>query len=191
MTRNSNYPTDSLFKGMKTLLTSLPSDEEKGELLQTLRDTKSFLEELELLVEAFPTIESSKSLSQGLSRLDVLAGQTDRDVRLKRLMGFQVSPARKVKAANSSGDIEHRAQKLMESLNDSGASNIEQVLETSGEPTSVLAALAASLGLRTRSKERKSDLIKRIATNIENERGYRMLRGASPDTPIGFANPNS
>ena len=92
MPHTSKYSTDALFKGLKTLLTSLPSEEEKGELIQALRETRSFLEELEQLVEAFPTIESSRGLSEGLARLDVLAGLSDRDTRLKRLMGFQVNP---------------------------------------------------------------------------------------------------
>jgi phosphoglycerate-specific signal transduction histidine kinase len=181
MTRTSLYPTDVLFKGLKTLLTSLPSEEEKGELIQTLRDTRSFLEELELLVEAFPTIESSRGLSEGLARLDVLAGLSDRDTRLKRLMGFQVSQVGKSKSVNGSGDVAARAERLKESLKDSGDDSLAKVMETSGESISVLTELAASMGLRTRSKERKTELIKRIATHLTNQRGYRMLRGEGPD----------
>ena len=112
MTHTSQYPTDALFKGLKTLLTSLPSEEEKGELIQTLRDTRSFLEELEQVVEAFPTIESSRGLSEGLARLDVLAGLSDRDTRLKRLMGFQVCQVGKAKSRNGSGEVVARAERL-------------------------------------------------------------------------------
>ena len=54
MNSASHYTTDSLFKGLRTLLTSLPSEEEKAELIQTLRETTDFLAELQLLVEAFP-----------------------------------------------------------------------------------------------------------------------------------------
>ncbi len=188
MTSTSQYPTDALFKGLKTLLTSLPSEEEKDELIQTLRDTRSFLEELELLVEAFPTIESSRGLSEGLARLDVLAGLSDRDTRLKRLMGFQVSQVGKAKSVNGSGDVAVRAERLKESLKDSGNASLERVMESSGEPISVLTELAASMGLRTRSKERKLDLIKRIATHLTNQRGYRILRGESPHYENDMAN---
>ena len=188
MTRTSQYPTDALFKGIKTLLTSLPSEEEKGELIQTLRDTRNFLEELEQLVEAFPTIESSRGLSEGLARLDVLAGLSDRDTRLKRLMGFQVSQVDKAKSVNGSGDVGNRVKRLKESLKDSGNDGLVRVMETSGETISVLTELAASMGLRTRSKERKTDLIKRIATHLTNQRGYRMLRGEGPDSKNAIAN---
>ena len=188
MTSTSQYPTDALFKGLKTLLTSLPSEEEKGELIQTLRDTKSFLEELELLVEAFPTVESSQGLSEGLARLDILAGMSDRDKRLKRLMGFQTSQVGKARSINGSGDGAARAERLRESLEATGTDSLVRVMETSGEPVSVLTVMAASMGLRTRSKERKTDLIKRIATHLTNQRGYRMLRGESPDPAIGVAN---
>jgi hypothetical protein len=187
MTRTSLYPTDVLFKGLKTLLTSLPSEEEKGELIQTLRDTRSFLEELELLVEAFPTIESSQGLSEGLARLDVLAGLSDRDARLKRLMGFQVSQGSKSKSVNGSGDVAARAERLRETLESSGNDGLARVMETSGEPVSVLSELAASMGLRTRSKERKPDLIQRIATHLANQRGYRMLRGGDADSAVSTA----
>ena len=182
MTRTPPYPTDALFKGIKTLLTSLPSEEEKGELIQTLRETRGFLEELEQLVEAFPTMESSLGLSEGLARLDVLAGLSDRDVRLKRLMGFQVSQVSKAKSRNGSVDVTARTEILKERLKNSGNDSLEMVMETSGEPVSVLTELGASMGLRTRSKERKTDLIKRIATHITNQRGYRMLRGENPDS---------
>ncbi len=184
MPHTSQYSTDALFKGLKTLLTSLPSEEEKGELIQALRETRSFLEELEQLVEAFPTIESSRGLSEGLARLDVLAGLSDRDTRLKRLMGFQVG---KSKCASGSGDVAARAERLKESLKDSGDDSLAKVMETSGESISVLTELAASMGLRTRSKERKPDLIQRIATHLANQRGYRMLRGGDADSAVSTA----
>ena len=181
MARTSLYPTGALFKGLKTLLTCLPSEEEKGELLQTLRDAKNFIAEVEQLVESFPTIESSQELSEGLARLNLLAGLSDQETRLKRLMGFQALPGKKSKSPNGSDSIPFRVQMLRDKLKDSGNDNLVKVIETSGEPSSVLAELALSLGLRTSSKERKSDLTKRIATHIVNQRGYRMLRGESPD----------
>ncbi len=187
MPHTSQYSMDALFKGLKTLLTSLPSEEEKGELIQALRETRSFLEELEQLVEAFPTIESSRGLSEGLARLDVLAGLSDRDTRLKRLMGFQVSQVGKSKSVNGSGDVAARAERLKESLKDSGDDSLARVMETSGESISVLTELAASMGLRTRSKERKPDLIQRIATHLANQRGYRMLRGGDADSAVSTA----
>ena len=63
----SYSPTESLFKGLKNLLVSLPSEEEKSELIRTLKNAKEFLEDLQSLVEAFPSIESSHGLSEGLS----------------------------------------------------------------------------------------------------------------------------
>ncbi len=77
---------------------------------------------------------------------------------------------------------------LKKSLKDSGNDSLARVMETSGEPVSVLTELADSMGLRTRSKERKTDLIKRIANHIMNQRGYRMLRGESPASEYDIAN---
>ncbi len=177
MKSTSHYTTDSLLKGLRTLLASLPSEEEKAELLQTLRETIDFLQELQLLVEAFPTTESGQPLSQGLSRLDILADRAANDAPLRRMMGLRGQQGSRAKNVNGSGDAKHRAKRLVEKLNDSESSDVEELLRRSREPISVLTELAASLGLRTRSKERKTELINRIATHITNQRGYRLLRG--------------
>ena len=100
MKRTSTYSTDSLFKGLRTLLTSLPSEEEKVELIQTLRETRDFLDELQLLVETFPTTESSQRLSQGLSRLDILADRAVSDTPLRRVMGLRGSQGYGAKNVN-------------------------------------------------------------------------------------------
>ena len=181
MKRTSTYSTDSLFKGLRTLLTSLPSEEEKAELIQTLRETRDFLDELQLLVESFPTIESSQSLSQGLSRLDILADRAVNDAPLRKVMGLRGSQGSRTKNVNGAEEVKSRAQRLEHRLSESESADIAGLIEHSGEPISVLTELAASLGLRTRSKERKADLIKRIATHVTNQRGYKLLRGAHPD----------
>ena len=184
MKHTSTYPTEALFKGLRTLLTSLPSEEEKAELVQTLRETRDFLDELELLVESFPTTESSQSLSQGLSRLDILADRAVSDAPLRRVMGLRGSQGSRAKSINGVEEVKSRAQRLEHSIIESESSDIVGLMKRSGEPISVLTELAASLGLRTRSKERKADLIKRIATHVTNQRGYRLLREGDSDSIV-------
>ncbi len=177
MTRNAQYPIDSLLKGVRALQDSLPSEKEKSELIQTLRHTRSFLEEVEALVEAFPTVESSANLSQSLSRLDVLANHATNNAPLRRLMGLRGSQGSHAKSVSGADDAKHRAAVLARKIDDSENSDLAGLLEQSGEPIAVLAELAAELGLRTRSKERKADLIRRISTHVSNRQGYRLLRG--------------
>ena len=59
---------EALFKGLKGLLNSLPTEEEKLEFLRNLNEAENSLEELRSLVEAIPTMESSRELSAGLSQ---------------------------------------------------------------------------------------------------------------------------
>ncbi len=184
--RESHYSTDALFKGLKALLTSLPSEEEKSELLRTLNEAKDFLEELRLLVETVPTIESSRELSEGLSRLDILAAQARGDAGLRRLLGLRGSTTPGTRRSATRGDTEAQAARLKQALAKAEASDIVTSLEQSQEPLAVLTELAALLGMRTRSKERKSDLIRRIATHVENQRGYRLLRGEDSDLTDGI-----
>lgn len=177
---NSQHPTESLLKGLRVLLASLPSEEEKAELIQTLRDARAFLAEVEVLVEAFPTIESSEELSSGISRLDVLANRAVNDAPLRNLMGLRGSHSGRAKTVNGAEDAKRRADALARSLHDSDSSDVADLLERSGEPMAVLTELAAALGLRTRGKERKADLIRRVSTHVTNQRGYRLLRGSAP-----------
>ena len=177
MKPNSQYPIDTLFKGIRTLLNSLPTKEEKSELIHTLQETRDFLRELQTLVERFPTVESSAGLSQGLSRLDILADRASNDAPLRKLMGFRSSRGSQVNNGNGAEDVKVRVDRLAENIKDSESSDVTSLLEGSGEPMSVLTGLAASLGLRTSSKERKADLIRRIATYLTNQSGYRILRG--------------
>ena len=176
MGQTQNYSTDSFFKGMKALLNSLPSEDEKSELIQTLQEARDFLEDLQILVESIPTIESGENLRQGLSRLDVLANRAN-DAPLRKLMGLRGSQNGRVKVK----DFNARAMQLEREIRDSEETDVATLLEQSREPIAVLTELASSLGLRTRSKERKADLINRISTHVTNQRGYRLLRGESPD----------
>ena len=185
MARNAQYPTESFLKGLRALLDSLPSEEEKAELIQVLRDARAFLAEVENLVEAFPTAESSASLAQSVSRLDILASRAVNDGHLRKLMGLRGSQPGHAKPVNGAEDAKERAAALERELNDSAISDVRGLLERSGEPIAVLTELAAALGLRTRSKERKADLIKRISTHVTNQRGYRLLRGESPPSANG------
>ena len=176
-TRESLYSTDSLFKGIKALLTSLPSEEEKNELLRTLSATQSFLDELRSLVEAVPTMESSRELSEGLSRLDILAARARSDSGIRKVLGLRNSLEPKIGKPPSLGDTRAQAMRLKQQISKSQTSEILALLNRSREPLPVLVELAALLGIRTRSMERKSDLINRIVTHVENQRGYRLLRG--------------
>ena len=179
--RTAPYPTDALFRGLKALLTSLPSEEEKRELLRTLGEAQSFLEEVRLLVETVPTMESSRELSEGLSRLDILVDRAQRDAGLGRLLGLRGSKTSSTKKTSSAQHAEARARTLEQRLSEVSDSDVASTLEQSREPLAVLTELAALLGMRTRSKERKPELIRRIENHVVNQRGYRILRGEDPD----------
>ena len=180
MERVNSYSVETLFKGMRNLLTSLPAEEEKLELLQTLTQARDFLEELKSLVQAFPTIESSRELSQGMSRLDILADRAANHAPLRKMMGLKGAQTRRKKGVNGETDLANRALKLEQLLGQADSSEIIGLLEQSREPISVLIEVARDLGLRTRKKERKAELINRIESHITNQRGYDILRGAEP-----------
>ena len=184
--REIHYPTDALFKGLRILLASLPTELEKRELLQTLKETQDFLDELQSLVEAIPTMESSGDLSAGLSRLDILGDRARENTALRRLLGLRGSTGTRSNSRTTHENTAVRANELEQELTQLENSAVITRLENSKEPLAVLREVAKHLGMRTRGKERKLDLAKRIAIHVVNQRGYRKLRGenlATQGTP--------
>ena len=175
-TREAPYVTETLFRGLKGLLLSLPSEEEKAELISALMEAQKLIEELRAIAEATPTVESSAELSAGLSRLSLLADRANGDPKMRRLLGLRSPAAPKPARFPASEDVEARAKALEEELNVMATDDVVDSLERSNEPVAVLAALACRLGMRVGSKGRKSQLAKRIATYIANQRSYDLLR---------------
>ena len=176
MSQASPYSMESLFRGLKSLLNSLPTEEEKLELLQNLHEAQNFLEELRLLVEAIPTMESSQKLSEGLSRLDILVDRAYRDAGLRKLLGLRGVAAGEKRKPVASEDTSKRVSELEAIITESETSQIADLLAQ--ESLSVLKELAVRFGIRTLSKERKRELVKRIAIHAENQRGYTLLRSS-------------
>ena len=157
------------------MLGSLPTDAEKHELLKDLKEAQEFLEELRLLVDAIPTMESSQELSVGLSRLDSLTERAHHDTGLRKLLGLRGPMAGSNRKTAAHKNLADRVNQLAEAI---AASETHQATELlAQESLAVLKALANRFGIRTRSKERKLDLVGRIATHVENQRGYALLRG--------------
>ena len=175
MSKASTYSMESLFRGLKGLLSSLPTEEEKLELLRNLNEAEEFLEQLRSLVEAIPTMESSRELSEGLSRLDMLTDRAYRDDGLRKLLGLRGSGVKRNGKRAAPDDTNGRVSELEAKIEETATADITDLL--AGESLTVLKELAGNLGIRTLSKERKLDLVRRIATHAENKRGYTLLRG--------------
>ena len=173
----TSYQMESLFKGTKALVRSLPTEEERDELLRTLNEMTAFIEGLCSIVESIPTMESSRELAEGMSRLDILADRAHSDNGLRKLLGLRNHANANDRKASARVSVDERARRLQVEVMEADSADIEALLERSGETVSVLTALADSLGIRTRSKERKPELIERIATHVGNTRGYAILRG--------------
>ena len=174
--KSQSYPLESLLKGLRGLLDSLPTDDEKRELLRTLQEAQEFLEDVRLLVEAVPTMESSQELAVGLSRLNSLTDRVYQDTQFRRLLGIrgQTYGAKKAPAARN-GTIGEHVKHLADAVSDSETQEVPALLER--ESVATLKELAGRFGMRTPSKERKVDLVGRIVNHVENQRGYSLLRG--------------
>ena len=175
-TKEPQYQTDALFRGLRGLLASLPSEEEKSELIGTLLAAQKLLEELRLLAEAIPTAESSEEISSRLSHLRLLADQNSGDPKLRRLLGLRSAAKPKQSSNLDAEGVEARALSMENDLAAMETDEVLAAMERTDEPVAVLAALARRLGMRVGSKGRKADLAKRIATHIANQRSYALLR---------------
>ena len=175
--KSQAYPLETLLKGLRGLLDSLPTEDEKRELLRTLQEGQQFLEDMRLLVEAVPTMESSQELAVGLSRLNSLSDRAQQDPQLRRFLGIRnrTGGAKRASVARN-GDVQEQVKHLVAVVSESETQEVPTLLER--ESIAVLKDLAGHFGIRTRSKERKMELVGRIATHVENQRGYALLRGA-------------
>ena len=115
-----------------------------------------------------------------MTRLDILVDRAANHAPLRKLIGLKSPQTRRIKNINPVEDIASRALRVEERLRNTDSSEIVGLLERSGEPVLVLIEVATHLGLRTRKKERKVELINRIEAHITNQRGYDILRGADP-----------
>ncbi len=181
MSQSSPYSMEALFRGLRSLLNSLPTEEEKSELLRNLNEAESFLEELRSLVETIPTMESSRELSEGLSRLDILTERANRDAGLRKILGLRGPKSGRNGKTAGPADANGRVSELQEIIAHSDPSQVQDLLGR--ESLAVLKGVASHLGIRALSKERKLDVVKRIANHIENQRGYALLRGGDPQSP--------
>ena len=82
---------------------------------------------------------------------------------------------RRKRKTGTSEDTNGRVSELEAKISQSETSEISDLLMR--ESLAVLKEIAGHSGIRTRSKERKQDLARRITTHIENQRGYTLLRG--------------
>ena len=174
--KSQSYSVESLFRGLRGLLGSLPTEVEKRELLRTLEEAQEFLEDLRVLVEAIPTMESSQELTVGLSRLDSLTERAHRDAPLRRLLGMRGGKGGTEKSVSAhDGDIQEQVSRLADQISQSETHEIRAFLEQ--ESVAALKELAGRFGMRSSSKERKANLVGRIVNHVENQRGYALLRG--------------
>jgi len=182
----SAHPTDRLLRGLKTLLESLPTREERDKVVHDLRDMESFLVELRSLVEAIPTMESTEAVSSGLSRLDILTERASRNSTLRSILGLGYGSPGKTRPPKDV-DVDSKVLRIKAQLEKMSTTDVREFLERLDESTAVFVALAKSLGVLTKSKERKGDLIGRIEAYIENQRGYRILRGEPEEAESDLA----
>ncbi len=174
--KSQSYPVESLLKGLRGLLDSLPTEAEKRELLRTFQEAEQFLEELRLLVEAVPTMESSQELAVGLSRLHSLTDRAHQDTQFRKLLGIRGRTDRTEKALSAhAGDVQEQVSQLADRVSKSETDEIRALLER--ESMADLKELAGRFGMRSPSRERKLDLVGRLVNHVENQRGYALLRG--------------
>ena len=173
--KSQTYSVETLFKGLNSLLNSLPTDEEKRALVEELKEARDFLDEMAGLVDLVPTLETSEELALGMSRLNALTERAQ-DGPMRRLLGLRNrhTGAPKPKTGNT-GHVEERVSDLIATINQSESSAIKEVIHQ--ETVTVLKALADALEIVYPSKDRKPDLVDRIANHIQNRRGYALLRG--------------
>ena len=97
------------------------------------------------------------------------------DDGLRKLLGLRGPGVKRNGKRAAPEDTNGRVSQLEAKIEETATADIVDLL--AGEPLAVLKEVAGHRGIRTLSKERKLDLVRRITTHAENQRGYTLLRG--------------
>ena len=100
------------------------------------------MQDLQALIETIPTMESAQELSDGLSRLDVLAERAGTQVGLRRALGYRGSSFPKAPRRLSYDRINQRVRQLQNEIDGMETLQVIQTFEQSTEPLPVLIELA-------------------------------------------------
>ena len=168
---------NTFLQHLGSLVNSLPTREQKDEIERELDTVISFLTDFKARLTGLPMREDEASLEQSLKVLRHFVAVAEADPLISRTLGLNTKPSR-----TRSGTARPRTRPDISAMVDQlKASSPEEIRETlsqkaSGCTVPDLKQIAASMGVRVRSKTPRWEIVDQIVKRAENEAGYDYLR---------------
>ena len=169
----------SLTQQVRRLLDELPASTERDEVIGSLKQLISVLEDLTKALGALPTAEEAARAKESLAKLESIVDSNP----LLRRQPAKNSPSlptrKRTDSAQAGSSFSHGivAGKI-ERLGTMSESALRNALENPRDyPNSLLRALLGHLGRKVPSKGVRREMVEQLAVTIINRRTYEGLRG--------------
>jgi hypothetical protein len=165
-----------LLRGLQAALESLPSEQEKQQLVASLDQLRAFIDELRESVVSIPTGEGMGDAKAALEKLEHVYVKAASSPWLAATIG--ISPKRKASARPLSDQEKEEGGRLAQRLENLPTEQVEaKLIDEEQYPARQLRAVAQAFGIRSTKGYSRESLAHQIAMKIANARGYRALRG--------------
>jgi len=169
----SFFDAQKLVRSLGDVLDSLPSEEDRQQIISNLEHLIIFLSDLKSRLEAIPTQADSTLARVALDRLKALFEDAKANPALGATVGIR-PVERHQKASSITTDEIERARSTVARFDALPIGQIRDALEKMNARE--LQSVAAALGIRASQRAAREALSHQIATRITNTRGYRSLR---------------
>lgn len=170
---------------LSQLIHSLPTAEEKRQVLDALNQLTAFLGEVQGAFERLPSAEDADGVKKSLAKLEALQASVDQPSALAVFL----KPRRSTTGSRDKPLTEpekEKGAKLLDRFRSLPSESVALLLEDDSQCSwRDLRAVAFALGIRSSKGFNRDSLVHQISTKVANARGYRALRGGESLTQGG------
>jgi hypothetical protein len=167
---------EGLLRKLDSVLQSLPSEREKAELTDKLRQLIGFLQEVEGRLAEMPTQDNHPQARRAIDSIRELMEGAKNNPLLAQTLGLRTRAAsQRAGRGARAGARESEARERIDVLRQLPLEATEAELRAQELP--LLRAIASILGIGSPEKLSKDALVQHVGAKIANYRGYRSLSG--------------
>jgi hypothetical protein len=171
--RATFFEAEKFAKGLRELVDTLPTEQERNRIASELEVLIQFLTTLKSHLQSVPTQQDTLATRAAIDQLESLFVRAKTNPILASAFGIKSKLPRPKSPAITPEEIE-RANSAISKFDSLPIDQLRSSLETMSMRD--LQAVAGAVGVRTSSRTTKEALVQHVATKITNTRGYRSLR---------------
>ncbi len=176
-TRLTARRINTFLQNLEALVKSLPTQEQKKEIERELDSVIAFLADFKARLTELPTREDEARLEESLKVLRHFIEVAEADPLISRTLALKPRSSR-ARSNASRPKTKPDVSAIIDELKSSSPGEIRSTLNRRTDRCTVadLRKIAASMGVRVRSKTPRSAIVDQIVKRAENEAGYDYLR---------------